>query len=129
MDTVTVNRRRLLVLSATATLALSSRPASSQSAEETIVPFTYHAEDAALLDLKRRLDGTRWPEHETAEGWEQGPPLSACRSSLPIGAAPMTGANAKASLPGGHSSRRRSTVSAFISFTFARATPMPCRSS
>ena len=82
MDTVTVNRRRLLVLSATATLALSSRPASSQSADETIVPFTYHAEDAALLDLKRRLDGTRWPEHETAEGWEQGPPLSAMQEFI-----------------------------------------------
>jgi epoxide hydrolase len=82
MDTVTVNRRRLLVLSATATLALSSRLASSQSADETIVPFTYHAEDAALLDLKRRLDGTRWPEHETAEGWEQGPPLSAMQEFI-----------------------------------------------
>lgn len=35
--------------------------------------------DSALEDLKRRLDGTRWPEAETVPGWQQGVPLAAAR--------------------------------------------------
>ena len=41
-----------------------------------LIPFTYRAPDEALADLRRRLEQTRWPEGETAMGWEQGPPLA-----------------------------------------------------
>jgi pimeloyl-ACP methyl ester carboxylesterase len=35
--------------------------------------------DAALEDLKRRLDATRWPEAETAAAWAQGVPIAFAR--------------------------------------------------
>src|SRR5262245_53201102 len=74
-----IDRRRLLMAGATS-LALRSSAAWSQSADETVAPFAFHAEDAALDDLRRRLDGTRWPERETGSGWEQGPPLGAMQA-------------------------------------------------
>jgi epoxide hydrolase len=74
------NRRNFLIASAASTLAPSSGSVWAQSNNPaTITPFTFRATDAALMDLKRRLDQTRWPERETAAGWEQGPPLSAMR--------------------------------------------------
>src|SRR5256714_708490 len=48
----------------------------AQSTDDPVVPFTYRAPDEALADLRRRLERTRWPEPETAMGWEQGPPLA-----------------------------------------------------
>jgi pimeloyl-ACP methyl ester carboxylesterase len=49
-------------------------------AATAIAPFTYHAPQNALDDLKRRLANTRWPEHETVTDWSQGPPLAKLRS-------------------------------------------------
>ena len=43
---------------------------------EAITPFTLAVEQAALDDLHRRLDLTRWPEKETVEDWTQGSPLA-----------------------------------------------------
>jgi epoxide hydrolase len=45
----------------------------------TIAPFRVAVPQAALEDLKRRLDGARWPERETEEGWSQGVPLDGLR--------------------------------------------------
>ena len=39
-------------------------------------PFRIEASDEALLDLRRRLHATRWPERETVEDWSQGIPLA-----------------------------------------------------
>jgi epoxide hydrolase len=50
--------------------------------EPSIAPFHYHASDTALDDLKRRLAQTRWPDHETVPGWEQGVPSSALRTLI-----------------------------------------------
>src|SRR5437764_6534561 len=47
-----------------------------RSSDDAVVPFTYRASDEALADLRRRLERTRWPETESATGWEQGPPLA-----------------------------------------------------
>ncbi|MFN3218651.1 MAG: epoxide hydrolase family protein [Acidimicrobiales bacterium] len=41
-----------------------------------ITPFTIEIADADLDDLQRRLAGTRWPEAETVDDWEQGIPLA-----------------------------------------------------
>jgi len=43
---------------------------------ETIEPFRIQVSDAALADLRRRLDATRWPERETVADWSQGIPLA-----------------------------------------------------
>ena len=41
-----------------------------------IRPFTIHASDEALTDLKSRLAQTRWPDAETPGDWSQGIPLA-----------------------------------------------------
>ncbi len=41
----------------------------------TIQPFQINISDDDLLDLKRRLQATRWPERETVDDWSQGVPL------------------------------------------------------
>jgi pimeloyl-ACP methyl ester carboxylesterase len=38
--------------------------------------FTYHATDAELNDLRRRIKATRWPEKETVADTSQGVPLA-----------------------------------------------------
>ena len=64
------------MLAGSAALVLAS-PASRARADPTgLAPFSYHASAAALADLRRRLEETRWPERETGPGWEQGPPLA-----------------------------------------------------
>lgn len=45
-----------------------------------VTPFTYHAPQGALDDLKRRLVATRWPERETVADWSQGVPLAKLRA-------------------------------------------------
>jgi epoxide hydrolase len=43
---------------------------------DAIRPFRVDVPDQSLVDLRRRLQQTRWPEAETAGGWRQGVPLS-----------------------------------------------------
>ena len=63
-------------------LFAASTPLSAQAddaTDHTIAPFSYRASDEALADLHRRLEQTRWPEHETDPGWNQGPPIGKLR--------------------------------------------------
>jgi pimeloyl-ACP methyl ester carboxylesterase len=43
---------------------------------DAITPFTLSVPQAALDDLARRLDATRWPEREVVNDWTQGAPLA-----------------------------------------------------
>jgi len=43
---------------------------------DAITPFTLSVPQAALDDLARRLDATRWPEREVVSDWTQGAPLA-----------------------------------------------------
>ncbi len=43
---------------------------------DAITPFTLTVPQAALDDLARRLDATRWPEREVVNDWTQGAPLA-----------------------------------------------------
>jgi pimeloyl-ACP methyl ester carboxylesterase len=47
-----------------------------ESADESIRPFEFHATDADLADLKRRIAATRWPERETVADDSQGVQLA-----------------------------------------------------
>ena len=82
----TVTRRELFAVG-TGAFVLGSATARAQAGAsvdvsgvqdfgDDIVPFTYGASDEALADLRGRLGQTRWPESETAAGWEQGSPLA-----------------------------------------------------
>ena len=51
--------------------------ATRQTAGNTSIrPFTYHATDAELNELRRRIKATRWPEKETVADTSQGVPLT-----------------------------------------------------
>ena len=45
------------------------------SSANLIQPFVLAVADETLIDLKRRLEGTRWPEESPLQGWQQGVPL------------------------------------------------------
>jgi len=45
-----------------------------------ITPFSYYAPQAALDDLKARLNRTRFPEREPMDDWSQGVPLARLRA-------------------------------------------------
>jgi pimeloyl-ACP methyl ester carboxylesterase len=53
-------------------------PADAKAETETdaITPFTLAVPEAALEDLRRRLEQTRWPDRETVGDWTQGSPLA-----------------------------------------------------
>jgi len=79
------SRRRFLKVSSTLGLAIAFSPgmigeafaASSDKSDVTaIMPFTLKIPESALIDLKRRLEATRWPERETVTDWSQGVPLA-----------------------------------------------------
>jgi pimeloyl-ACP methyl ester carboxylesterase len=64
------------VLAASLALVLAAPTSRARADPTALAPFSYHASDEALADLRRRLEQTRWPERETGAGWEQGPPLA-----------------------------------------------------
>jgi epoxide hydrolase len=70
-----VATRRDVLLGMAATSLLSFAPAFAKVGGG-IIPFTYHAPQEALDDLRSRLARTRFPERETGTGWDQGVPLA-----------------------------------------------------
>ena len=75
------NRRELLSSAAIGIAAVGAArlfPAYSASAAETdaIRPFRIDIPEDDLVDLRRRLLGTRWPDRETVNDQSQGAPLS-----------------------------------------------------
>jgi hypothetical protein len=58
--------------------ATEERTVSAQARTEanTIRPFQFRAPEAALVELRRRIQATQWPEKETVNGDSQGVPLA-----------------------------------------------------
>jgi pimeloyl-ACP methyl ester carboxylesterase len=50
------------------------------SSDEAIRPFEFHAPQADLDDLKRRILATRWPEKETVSDQTQGVPIATVKA-------------------------------------------------
>ena len=50
--------------------------AQTAAADTAIRPFRAHVSDAALTDLRRRLQATRWPDKETVPDQSQGAQLA-----------------------------------------------------
>ena len=46
---------------------------------DAVRPFRIDIDDAALDDLRQRLNATRWPDAETPSDWSQGTPLAYMR--------------------------------------------------
>jgi pimeloyl-ACP methyl ester carboxylesterase len=76
-----LSRRAMLRAGAAAAIAATGLArAGSAFANPAIAPFTYHAPQGALDDLRQRLAHARWPERETANDWSQGAPLVKLRA-------------------------------------------------
>src|SRR5215472_17013005 len=70
------NRRDILAASAAAA-AIGFLPARFAAAEDnTIRPFKINVSDEAIVDLRRRLAATRWPDKETVTDQSQGAQLA-----------------------------------------------------
>src|SRR5688500_7722534 len=70
-----------LLVAATLLLSTLSRAQTKRSGDESIRPFPkFHASQADLDDLKRRILATRWPEKETVNDQSQGVPLATTKA-------------------------------------------------
>jgi pimeloyl-ACP methyl ester carboxylesterase len=80
----TLSRRTMLAVSAAAGAAGVLPAATAGAADNTdersaMRPFSFHASDADLADLRKRISATIWPERETVSDDSQGVPLATMR--------------------------------------------------
>ena len=96
-EAINQDRRRLL-----STVAASFAVASAASllpsqlvaapADDAIRPFRVNIPEAQLVDLRRRIAATQWPDQETVSDGSQGPQLARrSRRSFATGARTTTG--------------------------------------
>ena len=81
---------RRLLASTAAALAFGLCAISSSNAaadDRSIRPFTVHVPQAALDDLRRRVNATRWPDRETVDDFSQGVQLEKLNLYFPDAAA------------------------------------------
>ena len=81
LETIDTDRRRLLLASATGIAVAGTAgllPMSSAFAHvpDDIRPFKAQIPEEQLVDLRRRLAATRWPDKETVADQSQGAPLA-----------------------------------------------------
>jgi pimeloyl-ACP methyl ester carboxylesterase len=58
-------------------VVVAAAPATRQTAEDSAIrPFAIHVPQAALVDLRRRIAATRWPDQETVSDQSQGSQLA-----------------------------------------------------
>src|SRR5271155_4851708 len=68
-----------------------TQTSATQAADKTTIrPFQVNVPEAELIELRRRINSTRWPDRETVTDESQGVPLATiqelsryCRSSSP----------------------------------------------
>jgi len=81
--TTAMSRRAVLQAGAATAMAATGLTRVERAlANSAIAPFTYHAPESALDDLRRRLAHARWPERETVTDWSQGVPLARLRALM-----------------------------------------------
>jgi hypothetical protein len=94
-EAINQDRRRLLstaaasIAVATAASLLPSQLIAA-SAGDAIRPFRVHVPEEQLVDLRRRIAATRWPDKETVDDGSQGPQLKKFQE-IGTGARTMTG--------------------------------------
>jgi epoxide hydrolase len=80
-DAGALSRRAVLQAgAATAIAATGLARVTGAFANPAVTPFTYHAPQSALDDLRQRLAQARWPEREPVADWSQGVPLARLRA-------------------------------------------------
>jgi pimeloyl-ACP methyl ester carboxylesterase len=81
IDAIDHNRRRLLGMAAMGITAAAAanllpRQVFAAPAGDAIRPFRVHVPNEQLIDLRRRIAATRWPDQETVSDGSQGPQLA-----------------------------------------------------
>ena len=61
------------------TSTMTQKPEGRPAASDAIRPFTFRAPDEELVDLRRRIAATRWPDKETVADASQGVQLATAR--------------------------------------------------
>jgi pimeloyl-ACP methyl ester carboxylesterase len=76
-DLLSFTRRSFLLLSvALGATAVLKTPASGVAQENTAIrPFSVNVDEAEIVELRRRIAATRWPDRETVSDTSQGVPL------------------------------------------------------
>src|SRR3954453_10488503 len=65
----------------TETIAVEARPAEPDATDENAIrSFQIDVPEDELVDLRRRIEATRWPEKETVEDQSQGPRLATMKA-------------------------------------------------
>src|SRR3712207_1027634 len=71
-----ITRRSVLASSAAISAAsLASTHLAAAAGRDAIRPFRIHFPEEALVDLRRRIVATKWPDRETVTDHSQGVPL------------------------------------------------------
>ena len=94
-----------------------------------ILPFRVNVPDDALVDLRKRVLATRWPDKETVGDRSQGVQLAKLQELVRYWGTDYDWRNVEATLNALRSSSRRSMASTFTSSTFDPDIRMPCQSS
>src|SRR5262245_33205139 len=78
MSVTSPSRRELLAATAAAGVLSMVSPEMPEAAEgnAAIRPFSFHAPEAKLVDLRRRIAAAQWPEKETVADASQGVQLT-----------------------------------------------------
>ena len=71
------------------------RPAEPATQAATIRPFKVSVPDEDLVELRRRIQATRWPERETVNDDSQGVPLATMQALAGSWATTLTGASSR----------------------------------
>src|SRR3982751_1046545 len=71
-----MHARSIFLVAIVAGLALNVVPAQTKEKDESIIPFKVKVPQAELVDLRRRLAATRWPDKETVADASQGAQLA-----------------------------------------------------
>ena len=94
----TLRTRRDVLATSAATAAIGLLPGQLAAADDgAIRPFKINVSEEVIVDLRRRLAATRWPDKETVTDQSQGVPLTKLQEWFGTGAAAMTGARWKQS--------------------------------
>jgi pimeloyl-ACP methyl ester carboxylesterase len=85
-DPISGSNRKELVMTEARTSGPRSAEPGAATQDATIRPFRVSVADEDLVELRRRIEATRWPERETVDDDSQGVPLATmqelARSSL-----------------------------------------------
>ena len=82
-QTGTLNGNSTITALATSTVVdHAAKAARTPRADKEIRPFRAHVPDAAITDLRRRINATRWPDRETVADQTQGAQLAGLRELL-----------------------------------------------